>query len=220
MIRTTIAFLIMVGFAHADFYNDLVNVHGTFNFTQQASLASFNSSLGTLDSISLHELDGLATQGIVTNPTGLAQSVTASTSALTTITPVGGPLLFTDTLTASQSFNLSPYSTQLYGAFSPSNVSATQTFTSGALFDAFNTPNTNVGFTFVFNATPLVDNPSVIPQIFSTNQTDLFITFNYTPNSNTGLPGPPDGGNVPEPSSIIMCGIGLVGLIVYRKKIK
>ena len=176
----------------------------TTDFTTFVAASTFDSSLGTLASISISFTDSANMHGFVQNTSASAQKFTVTEDSKVSLS-YGASTLLTNDLTIQQSYtNLGPTQSAQFAVSNPVGSAGPMTISSGPLFDAFLQPSSNVMLTFstLTSTTVVGGGGNISTGIYSTAAATFTIDYLYTPFA-----------SVPEPSSLAMTLIGGMALL-------
>lgn len=199
-------------FADTVTYFDSVALQDT-NWTEQLDITKFNTSLGTLNSVTIQFVASGTTVISVTN---LSDTQSSSGNARTDITLtltdpgsfLGGDLEIGGLFPASSgasSFSLAPEGNVVKGPYAISLNSGEFVYTSGSILSEF----TGSGFiTLTAGATALSNLSYTGGNTLASQSTDVgatvYVTYDYTA--------------VPEPTTALLVGVGAVGALFLRRR--
>ncbi len=202
---------ISAGAARAATFTELATTGAlqTTDFTDNLTLAGFNTSLGTLTGVSVTLSDAGAFGGNLQNGASSVESfkITEDVNFTTNSSSTLLASLTTD-LVATQTYtNLASAASAAFGPYSPtSSVSGTAT---AAQIGEFLAGNVSLSLATLTGTTVLGGGGNIINKITTQADATVTITYTYSPSA------PPP---VPEPASLAVLGMGLLGLGFVRAK--
>ncbi len=180
------------------------------DWTASLAFPRFDSSLGTLTSVTLGLSSSIQVVMTVTNSAPEASSGTARTEVQFTVQDVGGNLITPeiDSSTPSFAYDLGPGSSVTSGTVTKTGTS-TDVYTSAAILAEFTGPGIIILPASTFTQIWLTNAGG---QTFATQVTNGrltgTVTYEYTLAGETG---------VPEPSTMLLFGSALIGLAVLLR---
>ena len=179
--------------------------------TSNLTLKAFNTTLGTLTSVTLSMVGNATVGGSVTNNATTSQNFKVSTDTQVTLNSTTASVtnLLLDLTTTQSYVAVGAGATAVYGPFTPS---ASAVNVNGTPLSDFTAGPINFSASTLSATTILGGGNNITAAVNSTAGGSVTVTYTYTP-----TPTPPPT-TVPEPASMALLGLGLAGLGLIRRR--
>lgn len=177
------------------------------DFTQTLTVPTFDTTKGTLESVVVSYMVTSDFQGKVTNNSNKIQSFVVQETSNYMLS-LGSSMLLSNSQSSTQTYNgttgnsppLGANSSTTFGEFTQTASTAPTTYTSGSIFNAFQTSNPDVSLTFgtLTSTTTTGGGGQISAGVIATAGATLSVEYFYLSTI-----------TVPEPASLVMTSLGL-----------